>query len=255
MDSCGQKMGTREEKITEAILERLPGPAHTGRPRADMRQIIRGIIFRMRTGCQWRALPEEYGPWKTVHNWQSKLIRAGLFDELFRDFLSKADAEGRVNHEAYFMDASIVKAPCGGDGTGPSPVHRGRLGCKRSILTDGNGKPIAIVTSKANRHDARLFLKTLNAAAIPLRRTSLKMDKGYSGALIFEAAAKRGLLAVVPRKKGQKRTGLDADGGGRWKVERTFAWMNKWKALSVRTERKRETYEGILFLWAAMVWG
>jgi len=91
----------------------------------------------------------------------------------------------------YLMDGSIVTAPNGGSGKGPSPTHRGRLGSKRGVITEGSGKPIGIISSKANRDDARLFLKTLHEVKIEQREgTPLKMDKGYSGAL----------LTVVPRK-------------------------------------------------------
>ncbi len=57
-------------------------------------------------------------------------------------------ARGRLKDDCCLLDESIIKAPLGGDFTGKSPVHRGRLGAKRSLLTDSNGMPRAILSSK-----------------------------------------------------------------------------------------------------------
>jgi hypothetical protein len=55
------------------------------------------------------------------------------------------------------VDASVHKAPAGGEGTGKSPVDRGKLGWKWSLATDANGIPLGLVAGPANRHDMVLF--------------------------------------------------------------------------------------------------
>jgi len=59
------------ERVDQIILEYFP-PAWTGRPREDWRQVLNGIIYQFRTGCQWNHLPEEFGDDSTVHRWFTK---------------------------------------------------------------------------------------------------------------------------------------------------------------------------------------
>ena len=143
----------------------------------------------------------------------------------------------------------------GGDYTGKSPVHRGRLGAKRSVLTDGNGMPFFIISSKAKRNDRTLFTATMNDSIIGLKMGSmLKMDKGYSGHEIKEwTQRKYGIEVNVPPNANQKPRPYDIS--GRWKVERTFAWMNAFRGLATRYERKRDYHDSLLHFWAVLVWG
>jgi putative transposase len=226
-----------------------------GRPKAEMYVVIKGILYRRDNGCPWRALPAEYGPWKTVYHWYRLLSQSGLFLELWKDFLAKADSLGLVNHSAYIMDGSIVKAPNGGTGTGPNPTGRGRLGAKRSIITDANGEPIGSHSTKANRHDSKVFLNTIRKALIPLRAGSyMKMDKAYNGGDIREYCIKHGLVPVIPKKKGEKIGETGAELKGRQVVEWCFSWINKKRGLAIRYERRADYYDSMLEFWCAYRW-
>ena len=78
------------------------------------------------------------------------------------------------------MDGSIHKAPCGGDGTGKSPVDRGKSGWKWSLLTDRNGIPVSWAADGANRNDITLFEPTVAAAGGLLADVeTLHLDRGY----------------------------------------------------------------------------
>jgi putative transposase len=60
------------------------------------------------------------------------------------------------------VDGIFVKAPLGGEMTGPNPTDRGKLGTKRHVLTDGQGIPLSVVITAANTHDMRAAIRTLN---------------------------------------------------------------------------------------------
>src|SRR4051794_41870793 len=68
-------MGTRryDTDLTDeqfALIEpHLPRRKATGRPPADLRAVLNGILYLVRTGCQWRLLPKDFPPWSTVHTW------------------------------------------------------------------------------------------------------------------------------------------------------------------------------------------
>src|SRR5215204_2841992 len=95
-----RRMETSE--LTDAQWERLrpllpPRKPRTGRPANDHRTVIDGILWVLRTGCPWRALPTRFGSWKTASSrfylWQ----RAGVWDRVLSELQRQADAEGRLD--------------------------------------------------------------------------------------------------------------------------------------------------------------
>jgi len=61
----------------------LPPPAHRGRPRErNLREILNGIFYLLRSGCAWRLLPKEFGPWSTLHDYYRRWRRQGLWEQL-----------------------------------------------------------------------------------------------------------------------------------------------------------------------------
>ena len=67
--------------IIESLLEERYPANTTGRPRVDLRRVIDGILFRMRTGCQWNKMPERFGSDRTVHRWFQRFCRDGFFEQ------------------------------------------------------------------------------------------------------------------------------------------------------------------------------
>src|SRR5438270_5911565 len=60
----------------------LPKPQRTGRPPADLREVLNGIFYLVRSGCQWRLLPHDFPPWSTVHTWYRRWRTDGTWDRL-----------------------------------------------------------------------------------------------------------------------------------------------------------------------------
>ena len=73
----------------ELIEDVFPKPAATGRPPVNPRDMIDGILWRMRTGSPWRDVPQEFGPWKTVYNHFDKWNSDGTIDEIKRRLLKQ----------------------------------------------------------------------------------------------------------------------------------------------------------------------
>lgn len=127
------------------------------------------------------------------------------------------------------------------------------------MLTDGAGVPLGLAVAGANTHDMRMVEETLDS--IPIRRPSPRRidqnlcgDKGYDYAAARTAVDERGYIAHIPKMyedvSGRKhRPGSRAR---RWVVERTHSWMNRFRRLYVRWEKKAENY--IAFLHFACAW-
>ena len=136
------------------LLGSEKAPGTVGRPTRSSRQIFDGVLYVLRTGCQWRALPRQaYGPASTVHARFSQWVRSGMFCEAWQRTLTYYDEVVGIDWKWQALDGAITKAPLGGEATGPSPVDRAKQGTKRSVLTDGRGAPLSIVVTAANTHD------------------------------------------------------------------------------------------------------
>ena len=82
----------------ELIADQLPQPTgRKGRPFADARLMVEGIIYRYRCGIAWRDLPEVFGPWQTVWTWHRRLAADGTWDQILQKLQAQADAEGLID--------------------------------------------------------------------------------------------------------------------------------------------------------------
>ena len=100
------------------IEELLPCPASTGRPRSDMRQVLDGILWVVRTGAPWRDLPERFGPWQTVYHWFNCWGRDGTWDRILEALQMRLDAEGRIDWDLWCVDGSNIRASRAAAGAG-----------------------------------------------------------------------------------------------------------------------------------------
>ena len=116
-----------------------------GRPRADDRKCMNGILFVLRTGCQWNALNATgICPRGTAHDRFQKRVQAGVFRKFRQAGLSEYDNLKGVDWSWQSMDAAMTKAPLGGEKkVGPNPTDRAKSGVKRSLPTDLMGFPSA----------------------------------------------------------------------------------------------------------------
>jgi putative transposase len=181
-----------------------------GRPAADRRKVMTGILYVLRTGCQWNALPKEFGSGKTAHRYFQRWVRTGVFLHMWQAGLTEYDELQGLAWKWQAADGAMTKAPLGGEKTGKNPTDRGKLGTKRSLLVDEQGVPLGLVVSGANTPDGRLLDATLHA--VPIERPDpatteqhLCLDKGYSGEPCARVAKDAGYIVHVPDKANAKK--------------------------------------------------
>ena len=183
-----------------------------GRPAADRRKVMAGILYVLRTGCQWNALPKEFGSGKTAHRYFQRWVRAGVFWRMWQAGLTEYDELKGVAWKWQAADGALTKAPLGGEKTGKTPTDRGKLGTKRSLLVDEYGVPLGLVVSGANAADSRLLAATLQAGPLDqpaptMTEQHLSLDKGYSGEPCAQVAEAAGYILHVPDKANAKKSG------------------------------------------------
>ena len=104
---------SRDHVLTDAqwaLLEPLL-PSSKGkqsRPFRDHRQVLEGIVFRLRTGCPWRDLPERFGPWQTAWKRHARFSKDGTWDQILAALLVKADEAGHVDWQIS-IDSTVAR--------------------------------------------------------------------------------------------------------------------------------------------------
>jgi transposase len=101
--------GELTETAWAQIASQLPAGGRRGRPWTDHRQVINGILWKLRTGAPWRDLPERYGPWQTVYDRFVRWRRDGTWDRLLTHAQTKSDAVGEVTWEVS-IDSTTIRA-------------------------------------------------------------------------------------------------------------------------------------------------
>jgi putative transposase len=221
----------------------------------DFRTIFAGIFFVLRTGIQWQACPRQrFGPPSTVYYYFRWACRKKVFEKVWNQALQSYDELKGLEWEWQSVDGAMTKAPLGGEATGRNPTDRGKKGTKRSLLTEGKGIPIAIVSEGANRHDKKLLEATLGAAVIERPQPckdhpqNLCLDKGYDYKDCPQTAERLGYLPHI-RSRGEEKKEKQIHPGykpRRWVVEVCHSWLNRFRKIPVRFEKKLETHLGLL---------
>jgi transposase len=104
----------------------------------DSRRTFEAIVFVLRTGCQWKALPKErFGSASSVHKYFREWLKAGFFLELWRAGLAEYDEMEGIAWKWQSIDGAMVKAPLAQETTGPNPTDRGK---KRKQATPAGGR-------------------------------------------------------------------------------------------------------------------
>jgi transposase len=175
--------------------------------------------------------------------------------------LDRLGESDRIDWSRACLDSASVPAK-GGERVGKNPTARGKPGSKRHLVSDRGGIPLAVVLTAANVvHDSKAFEDLLDAiepigrpAGKPgrprKRPAKLHTDKGYDFPRCRKALRERGVKARIARRGKNTSERL---GRHRWVVERTLAWLARYRRLSVRYERRADIHEAFLHLGCSLI--
>ena len=255
---------TVPDKMWKKIKMHLPtekAPHTVGRPAVSFRAVFNGIMYVLRTGCQWQAVPEQFGSGSTVHKRFQEWVVLGIFKLAWVAQLAEYDRRRGIGWRWQAVDSKAVPAPLGGADTGPNPTDRAKAGSKRHVLVDQRGAPLAGVVTGANVTDMKTNPSVLDGLVVErpaptaAQPQHLCEDKGYDYPECREQAEARGYIAHIPHKGTDPRqipTGRKRHRARRWVVERTQSWTNCCRKLRVLWEKKTENWAALWHLANAL---
>jgi transposase len=217
----------------------------------SLREVFNGLRYIVHTGMQWRMMAHDLPPWHTVFQQTQRWLNAGVFEDMVRDLrmLMREINDRAPQPRAAILDSRTLQSTPESGGRAGYDGHKRRKGSKVHLAVDTLGQLLAVLVTPANEQD-RAQVAALAEQIQEVTGESVEVafvDQGYTGdhaeahgirlEVVKLPTAKRGFV-LLPR---------------RWVVERSFAWMARFRRLARDYERLSETLVGLHYVAFAIL--
>ena len=215
-----------------------------------LRTLFNGLRYMVRAGCPWRMLPHDLPPWQAIQQQTLRWIAAGVFEDMAADLrrILRMILERAEEPSAVILDGRTVQSTPESGARAGYDGHKRRKGSKVHIAVDTLGHLLALRVTSADqqeRHQVEALAKDVQQATGENVELAY-VDQGYTGQDAADAAAAQGIQLEVIKLSTAKRGFVLLP--RRWVVERSFAWMARFRRLARDYERLPQTFAGLHWL-------
>jgi transposase len=216
----------------------------------NLREVLNGLRWVVRTGSPWRYMPHDLSPWEAVYQQTQRWLKAGVFEEMIHDLrilLRLSEGKAPDPTAAIFDSRTLRSTPESGH-QGGYDGHKGKKGSKVHAAVDTLGHLLALRVSPASEDD-REEVRKLSEEIQQATAENVELayvDQGYTGERASGFAAEHGIRLEVVKHEEAKRGFVLLP--RRWVVERDFAWASRFRRLVKDYERLPETVAGLHFV-------
>jgi transposase len=220
-----------------------------------LREVFNGLRWLIRAGAPWRMIPNDLPPWWVVYQQAQRWLEAGVFEAMTNDLrgLLRLAAGRAAEPTAVIIDSrTLQSSPESGAQSGYDGAKK-RRGRKVHMAVDTLGDLLALHVTPANEQD-RAQVAELAEQVQGVTGGTVEVafvDQGYTGAQVRRDAASQGLKVIVVKLSDIKHGFVLLP--VRWVVERSFAWMARFRRLARDYERLPQTLAGLHFLAFAIL--
>ena len=219
----------------------------------DLREIVNAILYLVKTGCQWRMLPNDFPGWKIVYYYFSTWKKASVIELIHESLVEQTRKANGKNEEPTvgIIDAQSVKNTLVSSEDKGFDAGKRIKGIKRHIIVDTIGLILSVVIQSASVQDRNGALSVVEKLTESWKKIiKIFADGGYSGTLADKLKQRfRIILEIIKRDELNHFKVLPK----RWIVERTFAWIDTNRRTAKHYERLNETGVAIVHLAAIRI--
>lgn len=218
-----------------------------------LRDMVEGMLYRMRVGCPWRDLPKEFGCWNTIFQKFNRWAAKNKLMMIFKMLVNEPDLEWE------FIDGSIVKAhqhSAGAASEEDQGIGKSVAGntTKIHMAADAYGLPIEFEITGGEVHDCRIaptLIKNLPMSDFVIA------DKGYDSEVLRKIIQEKSSIPIIPRKSNSKKGNTDIVWDLyklRHLVENVFARLKHFRSIATRYDKLKRNFSSMLALACAFLW-
>lgn len=221
----------------------------------SLREVFNGLRYVVRTGVQWRYMAHDLPPWHVVYQQTRRWMKAGVFEDIVRDLrmLLREMDERTPQPRAVILDSRTLQSSPESGARAGYDGHKRCKGSKVHMAVDTLGQLLALKVTPANEQDRAQvgeLLERVQEATGDTVEVAF-VDQGYTGAQPAAEAQAQGIQLEVVKLPTAKRGFVLLP--RRWVVERSFAWMTRFRRLTRDYERLAEMLAALHFLAFAVL--